>query len=180
MLQRGEKINDLVDRSNELSMQSKMFYKTAKKVCHPPQPPATCPSIISLSSKIPAALSRRVDSPFLVPGRSPYDTIRNLLYTTLDNPHLMAYTDTWSLLPQVATFASLCISTSHSQTVYDNDIPQPTFCDLDQAVCTQDTYLGSTTVFRVFYCCISLGFRSSRLVVQVKNTAWLHRACSSK
>ena len=32
MLQRGEKINDLVDRSNELSMQSKMFYKTAKKV----------------------------------------------------------------------------------------------------------------------------------------------------
>ena len=32
VLQRGEKINDLVDRSNELSMQSKMFYKTAKKV----------------------------------------------------------------------------------------------------------------------------------------------------
>ncbi|KAI1787193.1 snare protein YKT6 [Ganoderma leucocontextum] len=31
VLQRGEKINDLVDRSNELSMQSKMFYKTAKK-----------------------------------------------------------------------------------------------------------------------------------------------------
>lgn len=33
VLQRGEKINDLVDRSNALSMQSKMFYKTAKKVC---------------------------------------------------------------------------------------------------------------------------------------------------
>ena len=32
VLQRGEKINDLVDRSNNLSMQSKMFYKTAKKV----------------------------------------------------------------------------------------------------------------------------------------------------
>ncbi len=32
MLQRGEKINDLVDRSNALSAQSKMFYKTAKKV----------------------------------------------------------------------------------------------------------------------------------------------------
>ncbi|KAI0748853.1 snare protein YKT6 [Fomes fomentarius] len=31
VLQRGEKINDLVDRSNELSVQSKMFYKTAKK-----------------------------------------------------------------------------------------------------------------------------------------------------
>ncbi|TFK80439.1 snare protein YKT6 [Polyporus arcularius HHB13444] len=31
VLQRGEKINDLVDRSNELSAQSKMFYKTAKK-----------------------------------------------------------------------------------------------------------------------------------------------------
>ncbi|CAL1710720.1 unnamed protein product [Somion occarium] len=31
VLQRGEKINDLVDRSNNLSMQSKMFYKTAKK-----------------------------------------------------------------------------------------------------------------------------------------------------
>ncbi|KAK7689511.1 hypothetical protein QCA50_007303 [Cerrena zonata] len=31
VLQRGEKINDLVDRSNQLSMQSKMFYKTAKK-----------------------------------------------------------------------------------------------------------------------------------------------------
>ncbi|THH26553.1 hypothetical protein EUX98_g7629 [Antrodiella citrinella] len=31
VLQRGEKINDLVDRSNALSMQSKMFYKTAKK-----------------------------------------------------------------------------------------------------------------------------------------------------
>lgn len=34
VLQRGEKINDLVDRSNALSMQSKMFYKTAKKVCY--------------------------------------------------------------------------------------------------------------------------------------------------
>ena len=33
VLQRGEKINDLVDRSNALSAQSKMFYKTAKKVC---------------------------------------------------------------------------------------------------------------------------------------------------
>lgn len=32
MLERGEKINDLVDRSNALSMQSKAFYKTAKKV----------------------------------------------------------------------------------------------------------------------------------------------------
>ena len=32
VLQRGEKINDLVDRSNALSAQSKMFYKTAKKV----------------------------------------------------------------------------------------------------------------------------------------------------
>ncbi|KAI0916663.1 hypothetical protein AcV5_003088 [Taiwanofungus camphoratus] len=31
VLQRGEKINDLVDRSNALSAQSKMFYKTAKK-----------------------------------------------------------------------------------------------------------------------------------------------------
>jgi synaptobrevin family protein YKT6 len=33
VLARGEKINDLVDRSNALSAQSKMFYKTAKKVC---------------------------------------------------------------------------------------------------------------------------------------------------
>ncbi len=33
MLERGEKLNDLVDRSNALSAQSKMFYKTAKKVC---------------------------------------------------------------------------------------------------------------------------------------------------
>lgn len=32
VLQRGEKINDLVDRSTALSAQSKMFYKTAKKV----------------------------------------------------------------------------------------------------------------------------------------------------
>ncbi|EPS97160.1 hypothetical protein FOMPIDRAFT_1025152 [Fomitopsis schrenkii] len=31
VLERGEKINDLVDRSNALSMQSKAFYKTAKK-----------------------------------------------------------------------------------------------------------------------------------------------------
>ncbi|KZT06598.1 snare protein YKT6 [Laetiporus sulphureus 93-53] len=31
VLARGEKINDLVDRSNALSTQSKMFYKTAKK-----------------------------------------------------------------------------------------------------------------------------------------------------
>ena len=32
VLARGEKLNDLVDRSNALSAQSKMFYKTAKKV----------------------------------------------------------------------------------------------------------------------------------------------------
>ncbi|KAG6833019.1 palmitoyltransferase [Tephrocybe sp. NHM501043] len=33
VLQRGEKLDNLVDRSNALSMQSKAFYKTAKKVC---------------------------------------------------------------------------------------------------------------------------------------------------
>ncbi len=31
VLQRGEKLEDLVERSNELSMQSKHFYKQAKK-----------------------------------------------------------------------------------------------------------------------------------------------------
>lgn len=31
VLQRGEKLDNLVERSNQLSMQSKMFYKTAKK-----------------------------------------------------------------------------------------------------------------------------------------------------
>jgi synaptobrevin family protein YKT6 len=31
-LERGEKLDSLVDRSNALSAQSKMFYKTAKKV----------------------------------------------------------------------------------------------------------------------------------------------------
>lgn len=31
VLQRGEKLEDLVDKSNELSMQSKLFYKEAKK-----------------------------------------------------------------------------------------------------------------------------------------------------
>ncbi|KAG6332658.1 hypothetical protein ID866_6434 [Astraeus odoratus] len=31
VLQRGEKLDNLVERSNALSMQSKMFYKTAKK-----------------------------------------------------------------------------------------------------------------------------------------------------
>ncbi|KAG8787958.1 palmitoyltransferase [Ceratobasidium sp. 428] len=31
VLERGEKLDDLVDRSNNLSNQSKMFYKTAKK-----------------------------------------------------------------------------------------------------------------------------------------------------
>ena len=32
VLDRGEKLDNLVDRSNALSAQSKMFYKTAKKV----------------------------------------------------------------------------------------------------------------------------------------------------
>lgn len=32
VLQRGEKLDNLVERSNALSAQSKMFYKTAKKV----------------------------------------------------------------------------------------------------------------------------------------------------
>ncbi|KAG5645955.1 palmitoyltransferase [Asterophora parasitica] len=34
VLQRGEKLDNLVDRSNALSAQSKMFYKTAKKNRH--------------------------------------------------------------------------------------------------------------------------------------------------
>ena len=35
VLDRGEKLDNLVDRSNALSSQTKMFYKTAKKVrCH--------------------------------------------------------------------------------------------------------------------------------------------------
>jgi synaptobrevin homolog YKT6 len=33
VLQRGEKLDNLVERSTALSAQSKMFYKTAKKVC---------------------------------------------------------------------------------------------------------------------------------------------------
>lgn len=32
VLERGEKLDNLVERSNALSAQSKMFYKTAKKV----------------------------------------------------------------------------------------------------------------------------------------------------
>lgn len=32
VLERGEKLDNLVERSNALSTQSKMFYKTAKKV----------------------------------------------------------------------------------------------------------------------------------------------------
>ena len=36
VLQRGEKLDSLVERSNALSMQSKMFYKTAKKVPYIP------------------------------------------------------------------------------------------------------------------------------------------------
>jgi len=35
VLQRGEKLDNLVERSNALSMQSKAFYKTAKKVRSP-------------------------------------------------------------------------------------------------------------------------------------------------
>lgn len=35
VLERGEKLDNLVERSNALSAQSKMFYKTAKKVCLP-------------------------------------------------------------------------------------------------------------------------------------------------
>jgi synaptobrevin family protein YKT6 len=35
VLQRGEKLDNLVERSNALSMQSKAFYKTAKKVRPP-------------------------------------------------------------------------------------------------------------------------------------------------
>ena len=31
LLERGEKLDDLVAKSDELSAQSKMFYKTAKK-----------------------------------------------------------------------------------------------------------------------------------------------------
>lgn len=31
LLERGQKLDDMVERSNELSMQSKVFYKTAKK-----------------------------------------------------------------------------------------------------------------------------------------------------
>lgn len=36
VLERGEKLDNLVERSNALSAQSKMFYKTAKKVRLPP------------------------------------------------------------------------------------------------------------------------------------------------
>lgn len=31
LLERGEKLDDLVERSDQLSSQSKMFYKTAKQ-----------------------------------------------------------------------------------------------------------------------------------------------------
>jgi hypothetical protein len=40
VLQRGERLDNLVERSNALSMSSKAFYKTAKKVHHFPIPPA--------------------------------------------------------------------------------------------------------------------------------------------
>ena len=59
VLQRGEKINDLVDRSNELSMQSKMFYKTAKKVRRLLLSFPVSALTDSLFSKTPAVLSCR-------------------------------------------------------------------------------------------------------------------------
>ena len=56
VLQRGEKLDDLVDRSQALSMQSKMFYKTAKKVC---VPDLRMPFVTDImrTSKTPAAQS---------------------------------------------------------------------------------------------------------------------------
>lgn len=48
VLERGEKLDNLVERSNALSAQSKMFYKTAKKVCH---------LFLSLSPSLPLSLS---------------------------------------------------------------------------------------------------------------------------
>ena len=59
VLQRGEKINDLVDRANELSMQSKMFYKTAKKVRRLLLSFPVSALTDSLFSKTPAVLSCR-------------------------------------------------------------------------------------------------------------------------
>jgi hypothetical protein len=38
VLQRGEKLDQLVERSDALSMQSRMFYKTAKKQVSTPSP----------------------------------------------------------------------------------------------------------------------------------------------
>lgn len=43
VLERGEKLDNLVERSNALSAQSKMFYKTAKKVSRPSPHPLFAP-----------------------------------------------------------------------------------------------------------------------------------------
>ncbi|CAK5274234.1 unnamed protein product [Mycena citricolor] len=55
VLQRGEKLDTLVDRSNHLSAQSKMFYKTAKKV--PISKFCSARALKSILSKIAAVLS---------------------------------------------------------------------------------------------------------------------------
>ncbi len=51
VLERGEKLDNLVERSNQLSGQSKMFYKTAKKV--------SCARVLVCSKSIKHFLPRR-------------------------------------------------------------------------------------------------------------------------
>jgi Synaptobrevin len=46
VLQRGEKLDQLVERSDALSTQSRMFYKTAKKQVSPTTPTLTCNKLI--------------------------------------------------------------------------------------------------------------------------------------
>lgn len=71
VLERGENLDNLVERSNTLSAQSKMFYKTAKKVC-------TVSSLMGIAdwiSKTLAASSCNYNNP--VQGSS----LRRLSYT---------------------------------------------------------------------------------------------------
>ncbi|KAG6879815.1 hypothetical protein C0992_011366 [Termitomyces sp. T32_za158] len=74
VLQRGEKLDNLVDRSNALSAQSKMFYKTAKKEYRVAQDPAPGVDISIVAIKV------QTFTPF-----TPFDSCYNVEYPTCVN-----------------------------------------------------------------------------------------------
>ncbi|KAF5381614.1 hypothetical protein D9615_005503 [Tricholomella constricta] len=125
VLQRGEKLDNLVDRSNALSAQSKMFYKTAKKIRAPYNADGAHTSSAIFDTKLKEFNDLITNPAFKLSDLPAYwDALRNQSSIGLDDRQLLLE----KVLVLMSRLQRVDISTKIQEYVISllyNDLPHP-------------------------------------------------------